>query len=88
MHSSLKASVVEDRAYARWIIVLSFPYNCVSIFVRFLIISMPIKDNLFINWKLHRKRQERVEAIKSSEKINCSIGAGHSDQGIINISLV
>ena len=39
------------------------------------------KGDLVINRKLHRKRQ-------ATEKINCSIGAGHSDQGIINISLV
>ena len=48
------------------------------------------KGDLVINRKLHHKRQGGVEAIKSSEKINCIVGAGHSDQGtcIINISLV
>ena len=29
-----------------------------------------------------------MEAIKTSEKINCSIGARHSERGIVNISLV
>ena len=46
------------------------------------------KGGLVINRKLHRKRQAEVEAINSSEKINCSVGAGHSDQGNISISLV
>ena len=46
------------------------------------------KEDLVINRKLHRKRQAGVEAIKSSEKISCSFGAGHPDQGIINIPLV
>ena len=46
------------------------------------------KGDLVINRKFHRKRQAGMEAIKSGEKINCSTGAGHSDQGIIDISLV
>ena len=73
MYSSLKASVVEDRAYARRIIVLGFPYNCVSIFVRFLIISMPIKE-IFLSigssivkdrqgWRLLRVVRKSVAAL-------------------------
>ena len=42
------------------------------------------KGNLAINRKLHRKRQAGVEAIKGSQKINCSISSRHSGQGIIN----
>ena len=38
------------------------------------------KGDLVVNRKLHRKRQAGVEAIKSSKKVNCSIGAGHSGQ--------
>ena len=38
-----------------------------------------------INRKLHSKQQTRVEAIKNRKKINCSIGAGHSGKGVINI---
>ena len=68
---------------------VGFSYTCVSIFVRFLIISMPIKEILIvINRKFHRKSQAGVEAIKSSKKISCSGGTGHPDQGIISISLV
>ena len=37
------------------------------------------KGDLVIDRKLHRKRQAGVEAIKSSEKISCSVGAGHPD---------
>ena len=33
------------------------------------------KGDLVIKRKLHRKRQAGVEAIKSSEKINCSVNA-------------
>ena len=46
------------------------------------------KGDLVINRKLHRERQAGVEAIKGSQKINCSISARHFGQGIINISLV
>ena len=46
------------------------------------------KGDLVINRKLHRERQAEVEAIKGSQKINCSISARHFGQGIINISLV
>ena len=46
------------------------------------------KGDLVINRKFHRERQAGIEAIKSGEKINCSISAGHSGQGIINISLI
>ena len=46
------------------------------------------EGDLVVNRKPRRKRQARMEAIKSSEKINYSIGARHYGQGIINISLV
>ena len=36
------------------------------------------KEDLLVNRKLRRKRQAGVEAIESSKKMNCSIGAGHS----------
>ena len=45
------------------------------------------KGDLVIKRKIHRKRQAGVEAIKSSEKISCSVNAGHPEQIIVNISL-
>ena len=45
------------------------------------------KGDLVIKRKLHRKRQAGVEAIKSSEKISCSVNAGHPEESIVNISL-
>ena len=107
-HSSLTASVVEDRAYARWITVLSNlcnVYPCdfgnatiiqrsrFSIHLCFNLHSIldyfrANKGDLVINRKLHRKRKAGVEAIKGSKKINCSIRARHSCQGVIHISSV
>jgi len=50
---------------------------------------MPIKEMLLSTGSSIVKDGEGgVEAIKSSGKINCSVIAGHSSQGIINISLV
>lgn len=46
------------------------------------------KEDLVIIRKLHRQRQVDVEAIKGSQKINCSINARESRHGINNISLV
>ena len=45
------------------------------------------KGDLVIKRKHHRKRQAGVEAIKSSEKISCSVNAGLPEQNIVNISL-
>ena len=93
VHSSLKASVVEDRAYARSIIEMQQQASVcrLSMHLCFNLSSVLNyfhfdKRDLVINWELYSKRQARVETIiKSRKKINCSIGAGHSGHGVINI---
>ena len=44
------------------------------------------KRDLVVNGKLHRKREIRVETVKSSKEICRSFSARHFGQGTINIS--
>ena len=58
-------------------VLIGFLYTCVSISCVLDYFNTD-KGDLAVIRKLYRKlRQAGVEAIKSSEKINCSIGAGH-----------